>query len=63
MKGKMGMKKISGRLNWSLFFSVGLVVGLIAQPYSEKGVSQGRVYDKNSKDGLSYANIVIKARP
>jgi len=54
------MKKISGRLNWSLFFSVGLVVGLIAQPIFGKGVLKGRVYDKNSKDGLSYANIVIK---
>ncbi|HQM37146.1 MAG TPA: carboxypeptidase-like regulatory domain-containing protein, partial [Candidatus Marinimicrobia bacterium] len=41
-------------------FIVGLIFILMTQSLWAKGTIRGRVYDKNTKDPLSYANIMIK---
>lgn len=38
----------------------GLIISLTAQPLFARGTIRGRVFDKNTKDALSFANIVIK---
>lgn len=42
------------------FFIAGLVLCLMTQSLWAKGTIRGRVFDKNTKDPLSYANIMIK---
>jgi hypothetical protein len=54
------MRKIKGHNNWLVLITGVLGLMLVAQPVYAKGVIKGRVFDKNSKDALSYANVIIK---
>jgi len=60
VEGKKDMRKIKGRRNWSVLITGVFGLMLVAQPLLAKGVIKGRVFDKNSKDALSYANVIIK---
>jgi len=48
------------RFSRRTFFIGGLAFLFIAQTLLAKGVIKGRIFDKNSKDGLSYANVIVK---
>ncbi len=60
VEGKKYMRKIKGHNNWLVLITGVLGLMLVAQPVYAKGVIKGRVFDKNSKDALSYANVIIK---